>query len=413
MKYLRPIVRLMAFAVLGAVLGSAAHAQSGPPSDAVSDGVVKIGLILDMSGPYSETTGRGSATAAQMAVEDFGGSVLGAPIRVVVADHQNSPDRAADIAREWFGKQQVDALMDVSGSSEALIVQAIAGTRDKIVILNGPGANRLTEEGCTATSVHYTNNTYAVAHALGRAIVAGGGDTWFFITVDNSYGYDLEDETSAVVKANGGQVLGHARHPLGAADMSAYLLQAQHSHAKIVGLANAGTDTTNAIRRAATLNMIPGPQTFAALSLRINSVDNLGLQTAQGLRLTEAFYWDSDDDARAWSRRFFDRIGKMPNSLQAGVYSSTTHYLQAVAKAGTDASDPVMRAMRAAPIDDFFTHNGRIRADGLMVHDMPLFRVKTPAESRYAWDYFQRVTTVPGNDAVQPLNQSKCPLVNK
>ena len=317
-----------------------------------------------------------------MAVEDFGGKVLGAPIQVVVADHHSSADQAAAIARDWYGDQHVDAIMDVSGSSEALIVQAIAATRDKIVVLNAPGANRLTEEGCTPTSVHYTNDTYAIAHSLGRAIVASGGDTWFFITVDYSYGYDLEDETAAVVKANGGTVLGHARHPLNAPDFSAYVLQAQQSHAKVIGLANGGADTSNTIKRAAALGMIPGPQTFAGLSMRINQVNNLGLKTAQGMMLAESFYWDTDDATRAWSKRFFDRIGKMPNSLQAGVYSSTLHYLQAVAKAGTDATSPVMQAMRAAPIDDFFAHGGHIRADGLMVHPIQLFRVKTPAESQ-------------------------------
>jgi branched-chain amino acid transport system substrate-binding protein len=396
-----------------ALAGAGAWAQTAAPPGAVSDGVVKLGLILDMSGPYSQTTGRGSATAAQMAVEDLGSTVLGVPVQVVAADHKNSPDRAADIARDWFGNQHVDAIMDVSGSPEALIVQAIAGTRDKIVMLNGPGANRLTDEGCTATSVHYTNDTYAIAHTLGRAIVAGGGDTWFFVTVDSSYGYDLEDETGAVVKANGGRVVGHARHPLGAADLSSYLLQAQQSKAKVIGLANAGGDTARAIQRAAALHMVPGPQTFAALSLRINGVHELGLQTAQGLRLTESFYWDTDDATRAWSRRFFARIGKMPNSLQAGVYSSTMHYLQAVAKTGTDSTEPVMQAMRAAPINDFYARNGHIRADGLMVHDMPLFRVKTPQESHYPWDYFRRLTTVPGSDAFQPLSQSKCPLVRQ
>ena len=366
-----------------------------------------------MSGPYSVLTGKGSAAAAEMAVEDFGGKVLGAPIEVVTADHHSSADQAAAIARDWYGDQHVDAIVDVSGSSEALIVQAIAGTRDKIVILNAPGANRLTEEGCTATSVHYTNDTYAIAHSLGRALIAGGNDSWFFITVDYSYGYDLEDETTAVVKANGGTVLGRARHPLDAPDFSAYLLQARQSRAKVIGLANGGADTSNAIKRAAALGMIPGPQLFAGLSLRINQINALGLNTAQGMMLTETFYWDTDDASRAWSKRFFDRVGQMPNSLQAGVYSSTIHYLQAVAKAGTDASDPVMQAMRAAPIDDFFVHNGHIRADGLMVHAMQLFRVKTPAESKYAWDYYQPVTTIPGDQAFEPLNRSKCPLVNK
>jgi branched-chain amino acid transport system substrate-binding protein len=401
---------LMVAAALGAAVASA---QSPPAPGGISDGVVKLGLILDMNGPYAALTGKGSATAAQMAVEDFGGSVVGAPIQVIVADHRDSSDRAAAIARDWFENQHVDAIMDVSGSSEALIVQAIGGTRNKIVILDAPGANRLTEEGCTATSVHYTNDTYAVAHTLGRAIVANGGDTWFFVTVDYSYGYDLEDETATVVKANGGTVLGHARHPLDAPDFSSYMLQAKQSTAKVIGLADGGVDTTNAIKRAKSLGMIPGPQIFAGLSMRINQVNDLGLDTAQGMMLTETFYWDQDAASRAWSKRFFDRVGAMPNSLQAGVYSSTTHYLQAVAKAGTDAAGPVMQAMRAAPIDDFFTHDGHIRADGLMVHDMPLFRVKTPAESHYPWDYYQRVTTIPGSDAFQPLAQSSCPLVNK
>ena len=401
-------------ALAALLYGSGTSAQSpSPAKGAISDGVVKIGLILDMTGPYAELTGKGSEAAARMAVEDFGGKVLGAPIQVVVADHHDNADQAAQIARDWFDKQQVDAVMDVSGSSEALIVQAIGGTRDKIVILNAPGANRLAEEGCTATSVHYTNDTYAVAHTLGKAIVAKGGSSWFFVTVDYSYGYDLEDETASVVKASGGTVVGHARHPLGANDFSAYLLQAQQSGAKVVGLANGGDDITNAVKRAAELKMIPGQQIFAGLSMRINQVHDLGLATTQGMMLAESFYWDQSDAARAWSKRFFDRVGAMPNALQAGVYSSTMHYLQAVAKAGTDASAPVMDAMRAAPINDFFAQNGVIRSDGLMVHDMYLYQVKTPAESHAAWDYLKQVVTVPGNEAFEPLADSRCPLVKK
>jgi branched-chain amino acid transport system substrate-binding protein len=392
---------------------TAAGAQSPPPQPTVSTGVVKLGLILDLSGPYAALTGKGSQTAAEMAVEDFGGKVLGAPIQVVVADHHDNPDQAAAIARDWFDKQHVDAIMDVSGSSQALYVQRLADTRNKIAIFNAPGANRLTGEACTATSVHYTNDTYAVAHTLGRAIVSGGGDSWFFITADYSYGYDLEDETANVVKADGGTVLGHARHPLGASDFSAYLLQAQQSRAKIIGLANGGADTTNTVKRAAAMGMIPSAQHFAGLSLRLNQVHDLGLQTAQGMMLAASFYWDQDDASRAWAKRFFDRVGTMPNELQAGVYSSTTHYLQAVAKSGTDAAEPVMKAMRDAPIDDFYAHGGHIRADGLMVHDMYLFRVKTPGESGYPWDYLQRVTTIPGADAFLPITQSKCQLVNK
>jgi len=402
----------LAALVAAACLGAGAGAQPAPAAG-ISDGVVKIGLILDMTGPYSELTGKGSAVAAEMAAEDFGGKVLGAPIQVVTADHQNSPDRAAAIARDWFDSQHVDAVMEVSGSSEALIVQAIGNTLGKIVVLNAPGATRLTNEACTPLSIHYTNDTYATAHSLGRSLVAGGGDTWFFVTVDYSFGYDLENETASVVRANGGKVLGRARHPLDAPDMSAYLLQARQSGAKIIGLANGGADTANAIKQASALKMIPGPQVIAALSLRINGVHNLGLAATQGMMLTESFYWDQDDPSRVWSKRFFARTGKMPNALQAGVYSSTTHYLQAIASAGTDASEPVMQAMRAAPVNDFFAHNGRIRADGSMVHDMYLYRVKAPAESKSAWDYYRRVTTIPGSAAFPPLSESKCPLVKR
>lgn len=387
--------------------------QSPPPNSGISDGVVKLGLILDMSGPYASLTGKGSQTAVQMAIEDVGGKVLGAPIVLVTADHHDSVDQAAAIARDWFDHQHVDAIMDVAGSSPALIVQRIGDNRNRIVILNAPGADRLTEESCTPNSIHYTYDTYAIAHTLGKAIVAKGGNTWFFITVDYSYGYDLEDETAAVVKASGGTVLGHARHPLGADDFSSYLLQAQQSKAKIIGLANAGNDTTNTVRRAAAMGMIPGPQTFAGLSMRINQIHDLGLQTAQGMLLSESFYWDTDDASRAWSKRFFDRVGAMPNSFQAGLYSSTMHYLQAVARAGTDATGPVMAAMRATPINDFFAQNGHIRADGVMVHNMRLYRVKTPAESRYPWDYLELVATIPGNEAFEPLADSKCPLVKK
>jgi branched-chain amino acid transport system substrate-binding protein len=399
--------------LVAALIAVGAGAQSPGAPTAISDGVVKLGLILDMTGPYAAMTGKGSQVAAQMAVEDFGGKVAGAPIQLVFADHHNSADQAAAIARDWFDHQHVDAIMDVAGSSEALYVQRIGDTRNKIVMLSAAGANRLTEESCTATSVHYTNNTYAIAHTLGRAIVADGGNTWFFVTVDYSYGYDLEDETATVVQANGGTVLGHARHPLGADDFSSYLLQAQQSRAKVIGLANGGTDTTNAVKRAAAMGMIPGPQLFAGLSLRINQVHDLGLQTAQGMLMAASFYWDRDDASRAWSKRFFDRVGAMPNELQAGVYSSMTHYLQAVAKTGTDAAQPVMQAMRDTPINDFYVRDGHIRADGLMVHDMYLLRVKTPAESHYPWDYLETVTMIPGNEAFQPLSESKCPLVQK
>lgn len=401
---------LVAFCCAGPRKPAAAQSASPPP---ISDGVVRIGLILDMSGPYSDTTGIASATAAKMAVEDFGGRVLGAPIEVLVADHHDSPDRAAAIARDWFTNQHVDAIMDVTGSSPALIVQAIAGNRRKIISLSAPGAERLTNEACTATSIHYVYDTYSIAHTVGAALVERGLDSWFFITVDYSFGYDLERDTAAVVQASGGKVLGHALYPLAAGDFGSYLARARLSEAKVIGLANAGADLANTLRQAARLGIVPGTQTFASLGLRINGVHALGLETTQGLVLSESFYWDMNAATRAWSKRFFARVSKMPNSLQAGVYSSTMHYLQAVNAAGTDATEPVMQTMRATPINDFFAHNGRIRADGVMVHDTYLFQVKTPAESNAPWDYYKLLATVPGDRAFGPLAQSKCPLVQR
>ncbi|MBV9585342.1 MAG: ABC transporter substrate-binding protein [Alphaproteobacteria bacterium] len=397
---------LLVLAVLFAAATGAAAAE-------ISDGAVKIGLILDLSGPYSENTGQGSVAAAKMAVADFGGKVLGAPIEVLVEDHHNSADQAAAIARDWFDHKGIDAILDVTGSSEALIVQRIGDVRHKIVSLSGPGADRLTNEACTATSIHYVFDTYSIAHTVGSALVDRGEKTWFFITVDYSFGYDLERDTVEVVTAKGGEVVGRARHPLDTADFSSYLARAQQSKAQVIGLANAGGDMTNTIKQAKKLGMIPGPQTFAAMSLRITGVHALGLDTTQGLTLGESFYWDLDDATRAWSKRFFDIVGKMPNSLQAGLYSSVTHYLQAVKTAGTDATDPVMGAMKATPIDDFFARGGHIRADGLMVHDTRLFQVKAPSESKYPWDYLKLVATIPADQAFPPLSQSKCPLVKQ
>jgi branched-chain amino acid transport system substrate-binding protein len=399
-------------AALAAFLLAAAPAlaQQQPP---ISDGVVKIGAILDMSGPYSQNTGDGSVAAAKMAVEDFGGKVLGAPVQFVYADHQSNTGRALDIARDWFEKDHVDAILDVAGSSEALIVQAAGRTRHKIVSLSAPAAIRLTNEGCSPTGIHYSSDTYSIAHTIVPALVKAGGKSWFFITVDYSFGYDLETDTAQVVKSSGGTVLGHALHPLDATDFISYLAQAKQSGANVIALANAGGDTLNAIRAAAAQHMIPGKQTIVGLTLRANAVDTLGLQTAQGMMMAEPFYWDMNDETRAWSKRFFARVGRMPNAVQASLYSSVLHYLKAVQKAGTDATDPVMAAMRAMPVNDMFAHDGHIRADGVMVHDMYLFQVKTPAESHYPWDYLKLVAKIPGDQAFQPLSESKCPYVNK
>jgi branched-chain amino acid transport system substrate-binding protein len=388
--------------------GLSAHAQ-----EKISDGVVKIGLIEDMSSIYADITGVGAVTAARMAVEDFGGKVLGKPIEVVSADHQNKADIASATAREWFDSGHVDALMDVAASATALAAIDVAKEKNKIVMLSGPGAARITNEACTPVSIHYAYDNYALSHGTASAMVKAGYDSWFFITADYAFGHDLEQNTAAVVKASGGQVLGDVRVPINTADFSSALLQAQASKAKAVGLANAGADTTNAIKQAAEFGLVGGGQKLAGLLIFVNDINTLGLQTAQGMLLTNAFYWNRNDESRAWSRRYFQRKNRMPNMVQAGIYSATTHYLAAVAAAGTDDTQAVMAKMRATPINDFFAKDGRIRADGRMVHDMFLYEVKKPDESTEKWDYYKLVATIPADQAFLPLSESKCPLVKK
>jgi branched-chain amino acid transport system substrate-binding protein len=379
----------------------------------ISDGVVKIGMIEDMSSIYADITGVGAVTAAKMAVEDFGGTVLGMPIVVVSADHQNKADIAAATAREWFENQHVDALMDVAASATALAAIDVAKTKNKIVVLNGPGAARITNEACTPISIHYTYDNYALDHGTGGAMVKAGYDTWFFVAADYAFGHDLEQVTTAVIKANGGRVLGGIRVPINASDFSSALLQAQSSKASVVGLANAGADTQNSIKQAAEFGIVRGGQKLAGLLVFINDVNSLGLDVAQGMLLTTAFYWDRNDMSRAWAERYYQRMNRMPNMTQAGIYSSTTHYLKAVAAAGTDETNAVMNKMRTTPINDFFAQNGTIREDGRMVHDMYLYEVKRPAESKRAWDYYKPIAEIPGEQAFLPLAESKCPLVKK
>jgi branched-chain amino acid transport system substrate-binding protein len=391
----------------------AAPAQDKVSDDKISDGVVKIGMLEDMSSIYADITGVGAVTAAKMAVEDFGGKVLGKPIEIVSADHQNKADIASTTAREWFDTQHVDAIMDVAASATALAVIEVAKSKNKIVVLNGPGATRMTNEACTPVSVHYTYDNYALSHGTGAAIVKAGYDSWFFVTADYAFGHDLEEATTAVVKAGGGQVLGSVRVPLNTLDFSSALVQAQASKAKVVGLANAGADTTNSIKQAAEFGIVRAGQKMAGLLIFINDINTLGLEAAQGMLLTNAFYWDRNEESRAWAQRYFQRMGKMPNMVQAGIYSATMHYLEAVAAAGTDETQAVMDKMRTAPINDFFVRGGRIREDGRMVHDMYLYEVKKPAESKGAWDYYKLLATIPANEAFQPLSESKCPLVKK
>jgi branched-chain amino acid transport system substrate-binding protein len=392
-------------ASLLALTASAALAQSKPP--------LKLGAILDMSGLYADITGVGSETAAKMAAEDFGGEVLGRKIEIIAADHLNKADLSASIARDMLDNQGVEAIIDVAASATALAAGEVAKARNKIIIFNGPGSIRLSNEACGPYTVHYVFDTYAQANVTGLAAVKTGLDTWFFLTADYAFGHDLEKDTTNVVVKSGGKVLGSVRHALNTSDFSSYLLQAQASKAKVIGLANAGGDTINAIKQAAEFGLMKSGQKVSPLLAFITDIDSIGLQTAQGLILAEAFYWDLNDETRAFSKRFMERVKRVPTSAQAGVYSSVLHYLKAVKQAGTTDAAAVMKIMKDTPINDMFAKNGRIREDGRMVHDMYLFEVKSPAESKGRWDDYKLLATVPGDEAFQPLSASRCPLVKK
>jgi branched-chain amino acid transport system substrate-binding protein len=374
---------------------------------------LKIGGILDMSSLYADITGAGSLEAARMAAEDFGGEVLGRKIEVIAADHLNKADLSANIARDMIDNQGVEMIYDVAASATALAAAEIAKARGKIIMFSGPGSIRLTNEACGPYTVHYVFDTYAQANVTGLAAVKSGLDTWFFLTADYAFGQDLEKDTTNVVLKTGGKVLGAVRHPLNTSDFSSFLLQAQSSKAKVIGLANAGGDTVNAIKQSAEFGIMKGGQKMSPLLAFVTDIDSIGLDTAQGLLLAEAFYWDMNDETRAFSKRFMDRVKRPPTSAQAGVYSSVMHYLQAVKAAGTTESAAVIKVMKETPINDFFAKNGRIREDGRMVHDMYLFEVKKPAESKGRWDDYKLLATVPGDQAFQSLEQSRCALVKK
>ncbi|WP_342725103.1 MULTISPECIES: ABC transporter substrate-binding protein [unclassified Bradyrhizobium] len=388
-----------------AISANASLAQDKPP--------LKLGGILDMSSLYADITGSGSETAAKMAVEDFGGTVLGRKVEIVVGDHLNKADLAANIARDMIDNQGVEMIFDVAASATALAAGEIAKARGKIIMFNGPGSIRLSNEACGPYTVHYVFDTFAQANVTGLAAVKSGLDTWFFLTADYAFGQDLEKDTSNVVVKSGGKVLGSVRHPINTSDFSSFLLQAQASKAKVIGLANAGGDTINAIKQGAEFGITKGGQKISPLLAFVTDIDSVGLETAQGLLLAEAFYWDLNDDTRAFTKRFMERTKRVPTSAQAGVYSSVTHYLQAVKAAGTTDAAAVMKVMKETPINDMFAKNGRIREDGRMVHDMYLFEVKKPSESKGRWDDYKLLATVPGDQAFQPLSESRCPLVKK
>ncbi|MFK4533446.1 branched-chain amino acid transport system substrate-binding protein [Bradyrhizobium ottawaense] len=380
---------------------------------AVSDDAVKIGVLTDMSGQFSHESGEGSVTAVKMAVEDFGGKVLGKPIEVLVADHQNKPDTASGLARKWFDVDHVDMVANLINSSIALTVSQLAQQKNRIAIINGSGSSRLTNDACTPNSVHYAYDTYALARGTGSALMKAGQKSWYFLTADYAFGHALEGDTTAVVKSLGGEVVGSTRYPIEAFDQSSFLLQAQSSKAQVIGLAGSGNVLVNSIKSAQEFGITKGGQTLAGLLVWITDIKSLGLRTAQGLVLTNAFYWDRDDETRAWSKRFHERMKRMPHMGDAGDYSSTMHYLKAIDAAGTDEAKAVMSKMREMPINDFFAKNGRIREDGRMVHDMYVYEVKQPSESKGEWDFYKLREVIPGEQAFRPLKDSLCPLVKK
>ncbi|MGH6983412.1 MAG: ABC transporter substrate-binding protein [Stellaceae bacterium] len=400
--------RSLLAAGFAAALAFGATAQG---AQAANDKVV-IGVMNDMSSVYSYLGGMGSVVAARMAVKDFGGKVLGKPIDVIYADHQNKPDVGAAIARKWFDEDGVDAIVDLPTSSVAIAVQQVAKERGKVTLISNGGSSELTGKYCSPTGVHWTYDTYALAHVTGKAIVQQGGKKWFFITADYAFGHQLQDDTAAVVKASGGTVVGSVNVPLNNADFSSFLLQAQQSKAQVIGLANAGGDTVNSIKQAAEFGIVKGGQRLAGLLVFIADVNALGLQTAQGLMLTEAYYWDQNAQTRAFAKRFEAEFnGKVPTSGQAGVYGAVLHYLKAMQAAKTEDGVKVVAQMRKMPINDFMTHNGHIRIDGRVIRDMYLFQVKSPQESRYPYDYYKQLAVIPGDQAFRPLSESDCPLV--
>jgi branched-chain amino acid transport system substrate-binding protein len=394
--------------------GAAAAALAAAPASAEMTGnVIKIGVLNDQSSLYADLSGQGSVVAARMAIEDFGGSVNGTPVEVVSADHQNKPDVGSNIARQWYDVEGVDMIVDVPNSAVALAVNEVTREKNKVFLNSGAATSALTGDKCSPNTVHWTYDTWALANGTGKAVVQTGGDSWFFITADYAFGHALEKDTSEVVKENGGTVVGAVRHPLNTADFSSFLLQAQSSGAKVIGLANAGGDTTNSIKQASEFGIVESGQQLAALLLFLTDVHALGLPVAQGLAFTEAFYWDQNEKTREFAKEFAPQYrGIHPTMVHAGVYSATLHYLKALAALGSDGDGAaVVAKMKELPTDDILFGQGTIREDGRKIHDMYLFQVKTPEESKGEWDYYTLRATIPAAEAFRPLEEGGCPLV--
>jgi branched-chain amino acid transport system substrate-binding protein len=401
------VKKASALGALAAVLLSSTCASAQ-----ISDDTVKIGVLTDMSGPASTPTGQGSVTAAQMAVDDFGGKVLGKPISVIVGDHQLKPDIGSGIARRWYDTEQVDLIVDVPVSAVGLAVQSVANEKHKMMITHSTGSADFHGKFCSPYTLQWVFDTHALAVGTAQEVVKRGGDSWFFITDDYAFGHSLERDATAVINKNGGKVLGSVRPPFATPDLSSFVLQAQASKAKIIGIAGGPPNNTNAIKTGGEFGIFKGGQQMAGLLVLITDVHALGLQAAQGLLLTTSFYWDMDDKTREWSKRYFAKMNRMPTMWQAGVYSSVTNYLNAIKESGTDEPLKVAATMREKPIEDFFSRHGRLREDGLMVHDLMLVQVKKPEESKYPWDYFQILTHISGDEAFGPPDPA-CPLVKK
>src|SRR5580658_9953998 len=400
---------------LGSRLALAVAALACTAAAARADDVsVKIGVLTDMSSLYSDIGGPGSVAAAKLAVEDFNPSAHGMKVEVVVADHQNKPDVGAGIARQWYDVDHVDVIVDVPTSSVALAISEVTREKNKVFLGSGPASSDLTGAKCSPDTIHWTYDTWMLANGTGKALVKTGGDTWFFITADYAFGHALERDTTAVVVANGGKVLGSVNVPLATPDFSSFLLQAQQSKAKVIGLANAGGDTINSIKQGAEFGITAAGQQFAGLLVFVSDVNALGLKVAQGLVLTETWYWDMNDANRAWTKRWqAERAGKFPTMIHAGVYSAITHYLKAVAELKSTADGKaVVAKMEEMPTDDPLFGKGTIRADGRKIHPAYLFQVKKPEESKYPGDYYTLRSTIPANEAFRPLKDDNCPLVN-
>ena len=406
---MRNALKQLATLLVGAALAVAPALSQAQ----VSDNAVRIGILNDQSGVYADYGGKWSVEAAKMAIEDFGALSVGGkpvPVELVSADHQNKPDVASTIARGWYDNDRVDAILELTTSSVALAVQQLSKDKKKITITSGAATSDLTGKACTPYGFHWAFDTRALAVGTGGSLVENGGDTWFFLTADYAFGHALEADTGRYVQSKGGKVVGAVRHPLSTNDFSSFLLQAQGSKAKIVGLANAGLDTNNSIKAASEFGIVQGGQRLAALLFTLAEVHGLGLQAAQGLVLTEGFYWDLDDANREFAKRFMSRTGRMPNMIQASTYSSVLQYLKAVRAAGADDADAVTKKLHEMPVDDFFAKGGKVLANGRMVHDMYLFQVKTPGESKGSWDYYKHLSTIKGEQAFATLAESGCNL---